>query len=403
MKLINIECNKYLIFPLIGGFSGFIVNIIVHFFNDNIELKNHPFIIGINAGFGMSLSFFPYLCFEKCNKKQKKKKLIAKKNIDEICKEDNPETKGSKYIIIFLCAFLDFIQKDLVFLFRNSINKTIWMFNIVFLIIFSSIIFQKTIYKHQYLCIGIMVILGTVFNFIDVKEMKLRDLPALFLSIFIEIIFSLEIVLAKYALEYYSCSPFEITFYNGFFSLILNIIILITTTNIPLPKNFKYQTLFQISEHQGEKYLDNFYLYTDKIDFIEILLFVVITFGRFLCNLFSIFTLKYYSTSHILLVLILCGISLDWFNKSTLDTILIVLILLFEFLVILIYCEIIELNFCGLQIYTKKNIQERKSKFGDDDEDEDNDEDNVDNKNTKEIWNGLELSSDDINSDNSRF
>ena len=351
----------------------------------------------------MSLSFFPYLCFEKCNKKQKKKKLIAKKNIDEINKEDNPETKGSKYIIIFLCAFLDFIQKDLVFLFRNSINKTIWMFNIVFLIIFSSIIFQKTIYKHQYLCIGIMVILGTVFNFIDVKEMKLRDLPALFLSIFIEIIFSLEIVLAKYALEYYSCSPFEITFYNGFFSLILNIIILITTTNIPLPKNFKYQTLFQISEHQGEKYLDNFYLYTDKIDFIEILLFVVITFGRFLCNLFSIFTLKYYSTSHILLVLILCGISLDWFNKSTLDTILIVLILLFEFLAILIYCEIIELNFCGLQIYTKKNIQERKSKFGDDDEDEDNDEDNVDNKNTKEIWNGLELSSDDINSDNSRF
>ena len=248
-----------------------------------------------------------------------------------------------------------------------------------------------------------MVILGTIFNFIDVKEMKLRDLPALFLSIFIEIIFSLEIVLAKYALEYYSCSPFEITFYNGFFSLILNIIILITTTNIPLPKNFKYQTLFQISEHQGEKYLDNFYLYTDKIDFIEILLFVVITFGRFLCNLFSIFTLKYYSTSHILLVLILCGISLDWFNKSTLDTILIVLILLFEFLAILIYCEIIELNFCGLQIYTKKNIQERKSKFGDDDEDEDNDEDNVDNKNTKEIWNGLELSSDDINSDNSRF
>ena len=62
------------------------------------------------------------LIFEKLEKIFWEIWIIAKKNIDEICKEDNPETKGSKYIIIFLCAFLDFIQKDLVFLFRNSIK-----------------------------------------------------------------------------------------------------------------------------------------------------------------------------------------------------------------------------------------------------------------------------------------
>ena len=76
-------------------------------------------------------------------------------------------------------------------------------------------------------------------------------------------------------MDYRSCSPFEITFYEGFFALILNIIFLIFSTNIPLSENFKYTQLLKISEYNGKKYLDNFYTYLDNLSFIEVLLFLI--------------------------------------------------------------------------------------------------------------------------------
>ena len=69
--------------------------------------------------------------------------------------------------------------------------------------------------------------------------MKIEDLSILFLSMFIEIIYSMAIVLAKYGMDFKFCSPYEITFYEGFFALFFNIIFLIISTNVPLDKNFK--------------------------------------------------------------------------------------------------------------------------------------------------------------------
>lgn len=405
MKILSFgECDKNLIFPLIGGVSKLIVNLIIYFFPDEVELDNHPFILGITAGMGMTLSIIPYLYIEKCDKKQKKKKLLTSdKSLDEIEKKDDAKIKRNKYLFLFLCAFLDFIQKDLVFLFRSNDNNNIWMFNIIFLNVFSLIIIKNPIFRHQYLSLGIMVILGIVLNALDLQEMKLAYLPILFLNIFIEIIYSLEIVLSKYVLEYSKCSPFEITICDGLFSLICNIVILIITTNTPLDKNFKYKKVLKISEYEGEKYIDNFYVYINKMNFTEGLLFIVTMIGRLLFNLFVQYTLKHFNTSYVLLILILGDLTLDLLNKSALNLIMTVLILIFEFFMLFIFCEIIELNFCGLDKYTKRNIQDRidKKKYGDDDDDDEEEDD--ENKEDKEIWNGLELNSEEVVSDNSGF
>ena len=238
-----------------------------------------------------------------------------------------------------------------------------------------------------------MILCGIGLNIINLYQMKLKDIPMLFLSILIEVtvsIYSLGIVLAKFGMDYKFCSPFEITFYEGIFGLILNIICLIISTNIPLKEDFKYNNLLNISEYKGKKYLDNFYTYLDKLNAIEVLLFIVSMSGRLLFNLFSHITIKHFTSYHVFLLLIMGDLSsLDWRGKNFGEECIIIVIFFIEFIMILIFCEIIELDFCGLEENTRKNILERA---------EFERYENINNENksldSNEISDGLELTSD---------
>ena len=64
------ECNKNMIYPFIGGINNLVVYTIIYFFSDSIKLDNHPFLLGINAGLGMSLAIIPYLYILKFTKKK---------------------------------------------------------------------------------------------------------------------------------------------------------------------------------------------------------------------------------------------------------------------------------------------------------------------------------------------
>ena len=82
--------------------------------------------------------------------------------------------------------------------------------------------------------------------------------------------------------------------------------------------------------------------------------------GRVLFNLFSHITIKYFTSSHVFLILIMGEISsLDWRKKNFGEIVTSIVIFFIEFIMIFIFCEIIELNFCGLEKNTRKNIQER--------------------------------------------
>lgn len=152
MKFISIgKCDKHLIYPLIGGISKFVVNLILYYFPDGAELNKHPFMLGINAGLGMSLAIIPFIYLERHNINQRKEIFINNnKNLEELIKKNNLTIKKQKYLVIFLCALLDFVQKVLVFLFHYSISNNIWIFNILFLNIFTFMITNGRIYKHQF-------------------------------------------------------------------------------------------------------------------------------------------------------------------------------------------------------------------------------------------------------------
>ena len=92
----------------------------------------HPFMLGINAGFGMSLSIIPFIFFLKNSKTTKREKILEKMN--------RKNKSYEKYLILFLCSFLDFVQKILVFLFHYSITSNSWIFNIIFLNLFTSML-----------------------------------------------------------------------------------------------------------------------------------------------------------------------------------------------------------------------------------------------------------------------
>ena len=54
-------------------------------------------------------------------------------------------------------------------------------------------------------------------------------------------------------MDYKEASPFEITFYEGIFSLFLNTILLIIFTNYPLPYDDKYDKIFRLTNYEGKK------------------------------------------------------------------------------------------------------------------------------------------------------
>ena len=355
------ECNKKLLYPLLGGIFKIIVNIIsLYLVPDKAKINKHPFILGMNAGLGMSLAIIPFIYSLKKLKINNIERINPGKVVDDNNMSNDTKIKCEKYIIIILCSIFDFTQKILVFVFSKDITNNVWIFNIIFLNVFTSMLVNNPIYKHQYLSSGIMVLGGIGLNIINLYNMKLNELPLLFLSIFIEIIYSLTIVLAKYGMDYRFCSPFEITFYEGIFALIINIIFLLISTYIPLKQNFKYTKLLKLCEDDdGKKYLDNIILYFKNIDFTEVVLFIVIMVSRVFFNLFSHFTIKHFTSSHVVLLLIIGEISLDWAKNSTLELVFTIIIFIIELLMLLIFCEIIELKFCGLSDHTRKNIEKR--------------------------------------------
>ena len=382
------ECNKYLIFPLIGGLCKLILNSIIYLIQYDLELDDHPFCEGINAGFGMGLAIIPYLIISKYSKNAKKKEL--EKHAEEVEKKKNPNLTKEKYIIIFLCSFLDFLQKILVFIFQHNIYNNIWLFDIIFLNLFDFMLNKNHLYKHHYLSGGIMLLFGIGFNAINLLNIKLNEIPLLFLSIFIEIIYSLTIVLAKNGIEYKFCSPFELTFYEGLFALFLNVVFLAISSYIPLSKNFTYLKLLSISEYNGRKYLDHFLSYFGNMSFIEALLFIITMLNRVFFNLFTHFTLKYFNSSHVVFILICGEISLDWQDKSAFEIASKAIIMIIELFMLLIFCERLELNFCGLDENTKRNMEKRLRLTIYDDESCD----------SKEIWKGLELSDNESRTSN---
>ena len=141
-------------------------------------------------------------------------------------------------------------------------------------------------------------------------------------------------------------SPDELCFYEGLFELILFIC---TFIGFSFYDNKNY--FFEIFEDDKDDK-------DDKIDLTQIILISIFMILNFIYNLLIYFTIKYYHPYYIINILIIQEIGYNLLDNDInvyikIITGLIALIFIFSFL---IFNEIIEINFLGLEKNLKRNI-----------------------------------------------
>ena len=365
--------NRNIIFPFLSGIISFVINIILH----KSKLSDYPIILCLGSSFGMSLSFIFIIIYKHKNK-------IERKTISaKIQKEKNAKFFG-RLIFVLFCASLDFIETFLIYKYCGDVKVSLWIFDIIFLSLFSYLIFQIKVYKHHYLSIFVIIITGTI---IDIIFGYYNDFSKnIFIKLLTECIISLDVGISKYTMDSKFLSPYEMTCYIGIFEIIL------------------YSLLFVFSKKI--KYLDRFEVDLDSFELKDLGTFIIIVILKLFYNLFNFVTVKNTSTCHFMIITIIGELAtyfIGIYDKKYESYE--IFIIIFGFLIIifmtLLFNEIFELNFCGLEKNTKRNIYIRSRKDEKDKEDDNESQCSEDNYLfSMELEEDMKLGLKDISKDN---
>ena len=112
-------------------------------------------------------------------------------------------------------------------------------------------------------------------------------------------------------------------------------------------------------ENSTQSFVYSFYLYFKANDGWHIFgkMFIVLVIHILLCPL-SILIIYYYNPNFILIIFQLSIITYNLIGQSE-KALYCIALYIIQFFVLMIHLEILELNFCGLNKYTKKNIEFR--------------------------------------------
>ena len=218
--------------------------------------------------------------------------------------------------------------------------------------LFSYLILKTKYYKHQFISIIIIVILGFGLNIIiyfqldDTEEDGLNFLY-IFIQFIIELCLCLDGVIMKYNLEKNYCEPYEFSLWEGVFGFILYSICLAVFC------------LFKLSVNDI-KYPDILIKYFNEYDYNDFILCFSKIIKDFTFNISIILTCDYFTPIHILIIYIISDTIL--FFKTGLNWTLNILglfILILMAIMFLVFIEVIEINIYNLSYNTKRNIKLR--------------------------------------------
>ena len=352
------KLNKKLILIILGVFiysaSMIIEENSLFFADENL----HPILYCLIYSLGLSLSFILLLIYKRRNKnKSRMNSEKIEQNYPNAPANNKEQEKGisakNKFLMILFVSSIDYIAMFLSSYFwitdKNYINT--WPVNIIFMTLFSYWILKTKLYKHHYLAIATIIIFGIIYNIImDVftYENITKNYKNYISFFFTEILFSLNYFLIKYFMHIKYMISYEILFYEGVFELALGIITYIITTSI--------------------NKLDNFIDFCKEIkeNPLQVLVIIGLIIINFLYNTFLFIIIDAFSPFHIFLSNVLSEFivfiyAFFEFNENYDYTKIILgfILLILCLFMILVYIEIIELNFCGLSNMTIKNIELR--------------------------------------------
>ena len=337
------KTNRYIFLILIEPLLSFASDIIEKKSKFFTQKNLVTFIYSISVSLGYSLSFILFIIYKIRNKRKNNNAnqlIIRQTNINKI----SWKKKMLWVLLLSIISFIDILLFSFIlFKFDNYLN--FWPFYIIFLSIFSFLILKNKLYKHHFISIitiTILILLNNILsNNLTIDSIKENYIFYL-LGIVNMIFYSLELVLYKYCMLIKYIKSYEILFFGGLIILALSIISLIIAIKIG--------------------YIDNFRNYYENIDKIEVIIFISLSLINFIYGILLLIIIDIFSPFYILLADKVENLIYFFYTLNENDlsfTLFYIVFLIIYIFMVLVFIELIELNFLGLSKMTKRNIELR--------------------------------------------
>ena len=222
---------------------------------------------------------------------------------------------------------------------------------IIFIVIVSKILLKIKLYNHHYLGLLIFLVLSLIIDILFNLSIFKPNIFFIFIYIIYLILDSIYVTYEKYMMDKLGYSPYNVMFYISF-------IFLFAASLCTIVLSFT-GSLF----YDGEKYLlEDLEEYFNKNDYRDVILRIVYLISfRFFINILKILTVYYFTPIHNFSTYIIIKIFDLLLRKESKYKYFSLLFFIFQFFGLLIFLEIIELNFCNLDKDTTRNIEARVS------------------------------------------
>ena len=217
---------------------------------------------------------------------------------------------------------------------------------IVFIVIISKFLLKTKLYIHHYLGLIVFIILSLSIDIPFNLSIFKPGIYFFFIYCIYLLLDSIFITYEKYMMDKLYYSPFIIVFSIG-------LLFLATSTLFVIIIAFKGNMLYDGKKYKLQSFSDYFEENGVKGPIVHI---IYLTSFRFVLNILKILTIYYFTQNHIYTTYILIKIFDLLLKKDTNYKYFSLLLFVFQFLGLLVFLEIIELNFLGLNKNTKKNI-----------------------------------------------
>ena len=292
-KIISLgKANKYLFLILVAAILFIALPFVEYESKIFAGRQTHPIIYSMTYSLGLILSFILLIIYKIRNKRKNKNynSLLNIKNEHMSFNAISPIeiiSNKKKFLWIVLTSGINLFGYTLssfyVFTFDTYIND--WGITLLFMSFVSYFILKMKLYKHHYLTIVSVVVIGFIYNILMGRFNK-EKIGDNYISYLIQITFncliSLDNVLYKFLMDRNYINPYEILFIQGLIELILGIITLIITTSIDV--------------------IDNFIDFIDKVESKDIIIIFLLILIQFLLYSIQIIIINIFSPFHILLI-----------------------------------------------------------------------------------------------------
>ena len=304
-------------------------------------LFDHPIIVSFSIAIAKCFNIIPFIIIKLRSKKVHKSDNENNNKINKEVELYYIKTRIKnkvKYAYYLLISFILFMI-SILYSITQGMKANYWIWDIVFTTILSHLMLKFKLYKHHYLCIIMIILIGVIIDLIyeNIQNDFSNNILSVLFKFLREVCICLFDVISKYVMDTKYCSVYELSFFTGVFDFIL----------IGIFAIFDYY-FFELDD------LGQYFNNLNGIETIKLLAFMISQLGIDLC---CFITEKNYTPCHIFIIYVF-GQLVYYINfslKSLIIFICFFLILIFA----LIFNEIIELNFYGLSDNIKRNIINR--------------------------------------------